>query len=163
PIVNTDIAITSGENPVILQSLDNDAAGSTSGVLNPASVTIVTPPANGSATVDPVTGHITYTANPGFSGNDTLTYQVCDETVPTALCGLAQQIITVEAPGAPNTVLAADDFNYFPMNTTGTGNLLSNDTDPEGGNLVVTAQNLVIAGKGTIQINTDGTYQFTPE
>jgi hypothetical protein len=44
---------------------------------NPGSVTIVTPPANGIATVNPVTGVINYTPNVNFVGTDTIVYKFC--------------------------------------------------------------------------------------
>ncbi|RYE17187.1 MAG: tandem-95 repeat protein, partial [Sphingobacteriales bacterium] len=42
------------------------------------SVVIVTPPANGTITFDPVTGQPIYTPNPGYSGPDEFTYIVRD-------------------------------------------------------------------------------------
>lgn len=42
----------------------------------PATVSILTPPANGTTSID-ANGVITYTPNPGFIGNDTFVYQFC--------------------------------------------------------------------------------------
>lgn len=44
---------------------------------NPSSVTIITPPANGIATINPVTGVINYTPNVNFVGTDTVVYKFC--------------------------------------------------------------------------------------
>jgi Bacterial Ig domain/Multicopper oxidase len=51
----------------------------TDGIVNPLSVTIVDRPNNGgTATVDPLTGRISYKARIGFKGTDTFTYTVKD-------------------------------------------------------------------------------------
>ncbi|MBK7957854.1 MAG: cadherin-like domain-containing protein [Bacteroidetes bacterium] len=39
----------------------------------------------------------------------------------------------------------------------------ANDTDPENNTQTVTAQTTTTAGKGTLVLNTDGTYTFTPD
>ena len=46
--------------------------------LNPATVTIVTQPSHGTATVNTSTGHIAYTPTAGYTGTDTLIYTVED-------------------------------------------------------------------------------------
>jgi hypothetical protein len=56
--------------------LDNDA--DFDGTLNPGSVSIVTQPVHGIATVNATTGAISYTANSTYSGSDELTYRVSD-------------------------------------------------------------------------------------
>lgn len=43
----------------------------------PGTVTIVTPPTNGTASIDPVTGVITYVPNFGYFGPDTIVYKFC--------------------------------------------------------------------------------------
>lgn len=47
-----------------------------------ATITITTPPTNGTAAVDPTTGVISYTPNPGYIGLDTFVYSF-NSTVPT--------------------------------------------------------------------------------
>jgi gliding motility-associated-like protein len=44
---------------------------------NPSTVTIVTPPTNGIATINPVTGVINYTPNVNYVGTDTVVYKFC--------------------------------------------------------------------------------------
>ena len=43
----------------------------------PNTVTIITPPQHGTATIDPTTGIITYTPNPGYLGPDKIVYKFC--------------------------------------------------------------------------------------
>ncbi|WP_452220239.1 Ig-like domain-containing protein, partial [Lacinutrix salivirga] len=46
-------------------------------------VTANTNPTNGSVTISP-TGEYTYTPNPGFTGEDTFEYTICDDGNPVA-------------------------------------------------------------------------------
>ena len=161
PVANTDIATTKVNTAVTLNSLANDKAGYPGGTLNPASVTVVTAPLHGTTTVNTTTGAITYTPATGFTGKDTLTYRVCDNSTPP-LCATALQIITVEPANAINTTVAADDYNTTAINTAVSGNVKTNDSDPEGNTQTVTAQTTTSTGKGTLVLNADGTYTFTP-
>lgn len=163
PVANTDRATTPINTAVTLNTLANDKAGNNSTVaLNPASVTVTTAPPNGTTIVNPATGAITYTPNPGFTGIDILTYQVCDLTSPTPLCATSTQVITVEPAGSANSTVAADDYNSTPLNKPVSGNVINNDSDPQTNTQTITAQNTTIPGKGTLVLNTNGTYTFTP-
>lgn len=53
-------------------------------VIVPATVTIVTSPVNGTASVDPVTGRITYIPDANFSGTNTIRYTVNDQSGGTS-------------------------------------------------------------------------------
>ena len=61
-----------------------------------------------------------------------------------------------------NSTDAEDDFATTPFNTVNTGNVMTNDRDWEGDIQTVTAQTTTVAGKGTLVLNNDGTYTFTP-
>jgi hypothetical protein len=161
PVANTDIADAHTGVPVVINSLANDKCSNDGCTLNASSVTIITVPANGTASADPVTGNITYTSNSGFTGNDTLIYQVCDNGSPST-CASAMQIITVSSATAPNTTLAADDYVKTLQGNPVSGNVKTNDTDPEGNIQTVTAQSSTISGAGDISIAADGSFTFTP-
>ncbi|MCH8040993.1 MAG: tandem-95 repeat protein [Nitrospinae bacterium] len=75
PVAGDDTATTTEGTAVGITVLANDTDD---GTLNPATVTVGTPPANGTTTVDSGTGVITYTPNPGFNGTDSFTYTVAD-------------------------------------------------------------------------------------
>lgn len=136
PLAGNDSATTPQNNPVTLSVLvndyDNDALvtvsttpGSVNG-LDPASVTQNTAPLNGSITIDNTTGAITYTPNTDYIGNDTFSYNVCDDDTP-ALCTTATVNITINN-AAPTAV---DDNGTTPEDTPITISVLSNDTDPQ--------------------------------
>ncbi|WP_198551492.1 MULTISPECIES: Ig-like domain-containing protein [unclassified Stenotrophomonas] len=63
--------------------------------LDPDSVLLMTPPANGSVTC--AAGSCSYTPTAGFAGTDTYVYRVCDTSYPTALC--ADATVTVDIEG----------------------------------------------------------------
>jgi hypothetical protein len=166
PFANTDIGITPHNTPIELNTFGNDAAGSKGRTLNPASVTIIpatlpNPLTEGSLTIDNLTGNISFTPVLGFSGQISYVYEVCDDA-PVPQCANATQIITVLPVGAQNNLLAADDFKRLAKNQIGSGNVLDNDTDPEGGAMSVTPFVSVRPGIGTLVLNSDGTYTFTP-
>jgi hypothetical protein len=160
PIVNTDIAATRVNQPVKVNSLLNDRPGSPGRSLDPASVSIVNEPFNGTTVVDFITGEITYTPNQGFAGEDFYSYKVCDDNTPSQ-CGEGLQLITVYPTTAPNTTLAADDFAYTYSNRPVFGNVLLNDIDPEGD--MMTAKPMrVDAEEGILELKDDGSFIFTP-
>ncbi len=74
PVARTDTAVTQKNKPVVIDVLANDTAGT--GTLDPASVTVVTLPANGGTSVNPATGEVTYTPNVDFVGKDSFKYTV---------------------------------------------------------------------------------------
>ena len=159
PVANVDLAITPLNTAVTLNTLWNDSPGDATSPLVPGSVTVSTAPSNGTTSVNPATGQITYTPNAGFSGQDTLTYFVVDADGDTAY---AKQIITILPIGSPNTTSATDDYKTTPFNTPVSGNAITNDMDAEGDTQTIVPQTTTIAGKGTLVLNANGTYTFTP-
>ena len=65
---------------------------------NLGSLTIVTPPTNGTATVDATTGHINYTPNAGYTGADSLSYTIADSL------GNVSNVTTVSLSVVPGPV-----------------------------------------------------------
>lgn len=163
PFANIDRATTPINTAVTLNTLANDKSGNNSpGGLNPASVTVTGAPLHGTTSVNATTGEITFTPTPGYTGFDTLTYEVCDQVSPTPNCTTSQQIITIEPTGAANSTVASDDYNSTPLNTPVSGNVKANDSDPQANTQTVTTQSTTVPGIGSLVLNTDGTYMFTP-
>jgi len=76
PLAAVEISEASGGFPSVNNVLSNSVAGDSA--IDPSQVTIVAGPGNGSATVNPTNGEITYTGNSGFSGTDAIYYRVKD-------------------------------------------------------------------------------------
>ncbi len=89
PIANNDYDTTGLNTTVIINVLENDKDIIGLGL----DISIVSNPANGIAILDE-NGFITYTPRENFSGNDTITYKICDRGTPSK-CATAQVIITI--------------------------------------------------------------------
>jgi len=100
---------------------------------------------------------ITYTPAADASGTDTFTYTVTDAYGKTST---AQVALSIEAVNdAP--VAAADAFVASEGAYSSTGSVLDNDTDAESDTLSVVAFDAESSGGGTVQMNADGTFQYT--
>lgn len=161
PIANTDMAATFANVPVKIKSLDNDAPGNVGSSLVPTSVSVNISPLHGSTSVD-AEGAVTYSPTLDYSGMDTLTYTVWDNVEPTPLSASAKQIIMIRPFADPNTTVAVDDYVQTAAGVAVSGNVKTNDIDPEGNTQTVAPQNVTIPGKGTLVLNSDGSYTFTP-
>ena len=128
----------------------------------------VTDPTHGTVVFDiNGDGGFTYTPNPGFHGTDTFTYKANDGQLDG---NIATVTITVNAPNAPP--VAVNDNNTTDQNTPVSGNVLSNDSDPDAGDtLTVSAVNGSVANVGTqitlasgalVTLNANGDYTYNP-
>lgn len=147
-----DVATTEPNVAVTVDVLAND----TDPEGDPLTVASVTPPVNGTATLN-ADSSVTYTPALNFIGTDSFTYDACD---PVPLCDTAAVTIHVLLPGA-NPPTAADDQASTEKGQAVTIDVLANDTDPDGDPLVAT--NLGPAGNGTATPNADGTISYQPE
>jgi len=125
PMANDDAASTAAGVDVVIPVLDNDTDGD--GDLDPSSVEVTIAALNGSTSRDPLTGAITYTPNPGFSGSDSFVYSVCDSQ---PICDTATVSVTIAA--APRPPVAGDDSETTGFETAIEVDVLGNDTDPDG-------------------------------
>ncbi|MBL9124860.1 MAG: DUF4214 domain-containing protein [Planctomycetaceae bacterium] len=78
PVAVDDVAAGLEEVPLAIAVLDNDTDAD--GRVVPSSIQIVTQPANGTLSINPQTGVITYTGVKDFFGVDSFTYTVADNT-----------------------------------------------------------------------------------
>lgn len=175
PVVNTDVVSTKYNTHTVIHAIANDEPGAPDLQLNPATVNITdlngatagNTSRGGTATVNPVTGDITYTPPIDFVGPDTIRYTVCDNQTP-AKCGSAFVVVKVLTPGMANNITIADDFYTLdagqPVHTINAANgVLTNDADLEGSSLSANPVDTTIAGKGRFQLAADGSFSFTPE
>ena len=150
PVANDDAASTEEDTPVNVDVTANDT--DVDGTIDTTTVTITDDADNGSTSVNPVTGVVTYTPDPDFNGVDTFVYQVCDDDGD---CDTATVTITVDA--GPDAV--DDAFNTEEDTAVG-GDVSTNDDE---GNTPATYAMNTGPSNGTItSFNSDGTFVYTP-
>lgn len=169
PIVNDDVVVMKGAatNPpaLAINVRQNDGAGNLTGTIGlPVAITSGTgAPAHGTVSVNGA-GQLEYTPAAGFYGIDEFAYTICE--TPSGICDTGRVRVTVLVSDVPNSTLAVDDYTPVVYNGALTvpvaRGVLANDTDPEGNTQTVTAKTETATGKGTIVLNADGSYTFTP-
>ncbi len=153
PTAVNDAATTSMNAAVIVNVISNDTDD---GTINPASVMIVTQPANGTV-ISNGDGTVTYTPDEAYTGSDSFTYTVADDNA--VVSNAASVTITVTAGNMPPT--AVNDSAVTEMNTPVTFNVVANDTD-DG---TIAAASVAITSSpsgGTVVSNGNGTVTYTP-
>ncbi len=153
PVAVDDAAQTLLQTPVVIDVLANDldVDGDT------LAVVAVTDGANG-AVVDNADGTVTYTAAGGSIGDDSFTYTVDDQAGGAS----STATVTVTVLDAPNSAPVANEDTVFgDEDTVISGAVLANDTDD---NLGDTLTAVLVAGvsNGTLTLNADGTFDYTP-
>ncbi|PIE47930.1 MAG: hypothetical protein CSA40_01990, partial [Flavobacteriales bacterium] len=157
PVALDDVATTDEDTPVVIDVLSNDT--DTDGTIDPATVTEVTPPTNGTISINPTSGEVTYTPDPDFNGTDTFVYEVCDDD---GLCDTATVTVTVGDVNDPP--VAVDDAATTDEDTPVTIDVLGNDTDVDGTLDPATVTEVTPPANGTISIDpTTGEITYTPD
>lgn len=154
PVVLDDQATTAQTIPVTIDVLDNDTDDSS---IDPTTLDIIDWPLNGTVVVNP-DFTVTYTPTGQFVGQDEFTYRIYDDGIP---CGVlsddAKVTITVEPPN--NAPIAVVDFFSESCHSI-FGNLLFNDSDPDGDRLVINTTPVVEPVNGVVTIFSDGTFRY---
>ena len=96
PVANNDTAATTVDTLVNINVTANDT--DSDGTINPATVVVISAPANGTA-VPKVNGTVDYTPATGYTGQDTFTYTVNDNLGATS--NVATVTVTVNPGGTP--------------------------------------------------------------
>ncbi|MGP4058383.1 Ig-like domain-containing protein [Mycobacterium sp. 4D054] len=122
---------------------------------NPLTATVVTGPGRGTLTFNG-DGTFTYTPDADYHGTDTFTYEVGDGTATSSVATVSITISPVnDAPVAVNDSYTTNE------DTKLTGNVLTNDTDADGNPL--TAAVGTGPAHGTLTLNADGSFEYTPD
>ena len=158
-------APTGVEDNFVMEN-DNDLTGdllSTDSDPDGDNLTITTTPVDnpttGTLTINP-DGTFTYEPDSTFTGEDSFKYEVCDDGTPIA-CDTVEVTIEILEGDGENDIYATDDASTGDEGAAQTGNVTDNDNDPEGDNL--TAAELEGPANGTLTLNTDGSYTYTPD
>ncbi len=157
PVAGDDSGLVATGAAAVIDILANDSDAD--GVLNPATVTIVDQPLNGTVTINTTTGAVTYQHDGGVSVDDTFTYTVDDEVNATS--NTATVTITVGA-GSLETVglVVALESDAGVSNDGGSGVLGWLDSSGQGNDLqtIIGDPTIVSAAtpSGEDAINFDG-------
>jgi len=144
---------------------------------NPSSVTIITPPTNGIATINPVTGVINYTPNVNYVGTDTMVYKFCGTAPEFVDCEQVTLTFTVsELPVVTDATLrscflesntATGEFNLTiaPVTTQAgvTKKYYPSLTDAQNGTNEILTPDHYIAPNGVVYVrvtNGNGCYRI---
>ena len=101
-------------------------------------------------------GTFSYTSNPGFLGNESVNYMVCDANNNCASATLSIDVLTANTPPtAISSALTSMEDEVI------NGNLMTSITDAEGGVFVFTTLTAPI--HGTLQWTTGGNYSYIPD
>jgi len=158
PVAIDDIVTTQLNIPIIGNVLTNDE--DIDGEILMLNTTPISP-IGGIAVIQP-TGEYTFTPTPDFVGEATFQYEICDGGNPI-LCDTATVVIEVidNTDFDNNQILGLEDNFTTETGSPLSGNLLGNDSDPDGDNLMINPMPISVPTTGTLTINSDGTFIYT--
>jgi hypothetical protein len=156
PTAYDDYSMTDSHHSVEIDVLSNDQPGWSGAPLDPDTVSIVSGPVSGSASVDPVTGRITYEPVPGTWGVADIEYGALDtEGNPT-------NVAVLEVWVMHNPPTAQDDYAMTYYDTSVVINLLAND---QSGTAAIDPDSVTITSQpqhGTVSVGAGGEVTYTP-
>jgi VCBS repeat-containing protein len=131
---------------------DTDADGGT------LTAVLVSGTTHGTLTLN-ANGSFTYTPTAGFNGSDQFTYKANDGALDSNVATVTITVATVnDAPVAVNDTYSTDED--VALIRSATQGVLANDTDPENNPLTA----VLVSGPahGTLTLNADGSFTYTP-
>ena len=154
PVALDDSATTTESAAVTIAVLANDTDGDGDSL----AVTTAGTPAHGTASVNP-NGTVTYTPAAGFNGIDSFTYAMSDSQGGSANATVDVTISSVnEYPVAVNDSYSTSKNTALTVAAPG---VLANDTDGDGDLLMAFV--LTEPSHGTLTLNAEGDFTYTPE
>ena len=168
PLVNADIITTLEDTPVTFNVISNDTDADGAIALGTIDLdpltsgrqTTLTITGQGTFSLNTTTGDVTFTPFPNFNGSVTpVSYQVCDNGTP-AMC--SQAVITVTVTPVNDPPLAVADSFEAKENQKVEGNILGNDSDPDGDIITVNTTPVQTTAHGTLILTPDGDFTYQP-
>ncbi|MCZ4245119.1 gliding motility-associated C-terminal domain-containing protein [Pedobacter punctiformis] len=126
PVAENDVATTNANKPIVIPVITNDHAGNST--LDPTTIEIVDQPKHGTVKVNG-DGTVTYTPNPGYTGEDSFTYRVKDQYgnyTNVASVTIKSDFVDIKVPNlfTPNGDGTNDTFEIRGLNQFAQNNLL---------------------------------------
>ena len=167
PVANDDSVTNLFEDisyPINVLGNDSD----TENGIDSSTVSIDREPDEGSVSVDPTTGVISYTPGANYFGSDSFTYRVSDDGT-----GSAGSMINPKQSNVAKVNLTIASVNDLPVanddiysvaedSNANSFNILNNDNDIDGSLDETTVTLLQSVTNGSLSINNDGTVDYVP-
>jgi large repetitive protein len=153
-----DINSTLKDKPLTGNLLTNDQS---SGGAMMATTTPLLNTVNGVLTLS-ATGAYTYVPNAGFLGVDSAKYIVCNAAAQCDTATLRINVLDNPVAGINSAPIAHNDNATTLINTPVSGVVLINDFDTDGGTLTVSTTPISSPMNGTVVLNPNGTFIYTP-
>jgi len=157
----TNDALTASENQALVFTANDLVVNDTDIDGDSLTVTAVSNAVNGTVILNE--GEITFTPEPDFTGDASFDYTIQDPLGATAT-GTVTVTVNAAASNTPPDAIA--DQYTTDEDTTLTviadAGVLSNDTDADTDPLTVTAYDTTSANGGTVTMNADGSFTYTP-
>ncbi len=152
PVAGNDSGSVNEGDSTTIDVLANDHDPDGDATINPATVAILTGPANGSTSINPTTGAITYVSNGTETTSDSFTYQVKDNSGAVSNTATVNIAITPVNDGPP---VAGNDSGSVNEGDSTTIDVLANDHDPDGDATINPATVAILTGpaNGSTSIN----------
>ena len=157
PVANDDPAETTDEETAVeIAVLGNDTDDDT---IDVTTVTVTSQPANGTATIDAVTGVVTYTPNADFAAVDTFDYTIADND--GAVSNTAT--VTVTVANVADAPVAVDDTAQTDEGSPVVIDIDDNDTDADSDLDNTTVVIAAAPADGTLSAIAGGNVTYTPD
>ncbi len=155
-IARDDSYTTDNDTPITEDMFENDE--DPDGDNFTVNLTPVIDVTNGTLVIN-AGGTFIYTPNVDFVGTDSFVYEICDDGLPST-CDQATVTITImEGNNAPEV---SDDTYEVQNCIYMVGNVLANDSDPDGNSLIVGSIPVNDVQNGVLVLQPNGEFTYTP-
>lgn len=164
PVTQPDTATVAEDSTVPINVLANDAdpADLPQGGIDPKTVLISSPPANGTVSVDPASGVITYTPNPNFNGTDVFSYTVADID-PGGVLRSTPTLVTITVTPVNDPPTAVPDVYSLPEDSVDFSmDVLANDSSAPDTGETLSISGFTQPSHGVISV-VGGAILYTPD
>ncbi len=159
PFATDDINIAFQNTPFIGDVLTNDVDIDGDSIF--ISTQPITEPQHGQLTLLE-NGSYSYVPDPDFLGEDTFSYLVCDNGVPS-LCDTGHVTIYIISPTELTEIIAINDYVAIKFNTTVEINAIENDFFPAGQPKSFPHLITAVTAHGTAWVTATGTIGYQPQ